>query len=339
MNKPTAPVRVDGVTLTSSDSTRRRRARLKGATGALASLALLVAVVLAVDSRAVFAQLQQVNLAWLFVSLAASLPQVTALGLRWAHISQGLGTPLRRITAVREYAIGIALNQSLPTGVVGDAVRAFRHGQFVRSSSAIPSAASQSLFALVLDRLSGQVALFTLCLYAIGLAVSQGFVPVRPLLLLVVALLLLGLGGYVTWRVARPDFAFAKRVRSVMAKGGRVLFTPKSFLTHFSLSGVFLASTLVQYWAAGRAAGVPLETVHLVWFGSGILLATSIPTFFAGWGVREGVSAALFALAGMSASDGVATALMFGVFSLVVGWFNAGLAMLCMLSLRLRRVV
>jgi hypothetical protein len=44
-----------------------------------------------------------------------------------------------------------------------------------------------------------------------------------------------------------------------------------------------------------------------------VLLATALPTSIGGWGPREGVAAWLFAAAGMGASQGIATATVYGV--------------------------
>ena len=44
-----------------------------------------------------------------------------------------------------------------------------------------------------------------------------------------------------------------------------------------------------------------------------MLAATSVPTSIGGWGLREGVAAAVFAAAGLGAASGVATAVVYGV--------------------------
>jgi len=42
-----------------------------------------------------------------------------------------------------------------------------------------------------------------------------------------------------------------------------------------------------------------------------ILLAASVPSFFGGWGIREGASAILFGSVGLGSSSGVAVSLVF----------------------------
>ena len=48
-----------------------------------------------------------------------------------------------------------------------------------------------------------------------------------------------------------------------------------------------------------------------------VLLAMTVPTSIGGWGPREGVAAWAFAAAGLGAAQGVATATVYGVLSLV----------------------
>jgi hypothetical protein len=48
-----------------------------------------------------------------------------------------------------------------------------------------------------------------------------------------------------------------------------------------------------------------------------VLLAMGLPTNIAGWGPREGAAAGVFAVAGLGAAEGVATAVVYGVMALV----------------------
>src|SRR5690606_25802093 len=66
-----------------------------------------------------------------------------------------------------------------------------------------------------------------------------------------------------------------------------------------------------------RAAGIVLDVFLLCWLGPLISIASSVPSFFGSWGIREGASALLFASAGLPGSAGVAASLLVGTFSLV----------------------
>jgi phosphatidylglycerophosphate synthase len=81
---------------------------------------------------------------------------------------------------------------------------------------------------------------------------------------------------------------------------------------------LLVGATLLEFYVAARAVGVVLPWSQLLWLGPLILVAASVPSFFGGWGIREGASALLFASAGLPQSTGVAVSVIFGVFTLVV---------------------
>ena len=68
---------------------------------------------------------------------------------------------------------------------------------------------------------------------------------------------------------------------------------------------------------AARTAGVDAPLLQLLPLALLVLAATSVPTSIGGWGLREGVAAAVFAAAGLGAATGVATAVVYGVMVLV----------------------
>jgi hypothetical protein len=83
--------------------------------------------------------------------------------------------------------------------------------------------------------------------------------------------------------------------------------------------GVALASTvavaghLATFLVAARAAGAAAPLTRLVPLGLLVLLAMAVPVNFGGWGPREGAAAWAFGAAGLSATLGVSTAVVYGV--------------------------
>jgi uncharacterized membrane protein YbhN (UPF0104 family) len=84
-----------------------------------------------------------------------------------------------------------------------------------------------------------------------------------------------------------------------------------------------LASTLAivgyvaTFLVAAHTSGVDTSISRLLPLALVVLVAMSIPANIAGWGPREGVAAWAFAAAGLGASAGIATAVVYGVMSLV----------------------
>ncbi len=87
--------------------------------------------------------------------------------------------------------------------------------------------------------------------------------------------------------------------------------------------GVLLASLgallgpVATFVVAARAAGVTTSVPVLVPLALLVLLAMALPLNVAGWGPREGVAAWAFAATGLGAGAGVATAVVYGLMTIV----------------------
>jgi phosphatidylglycerophosphate synthase/uncharacterized membrane protein YbhN (UPF0104 family) len=235
------------------------------------------------------------------------------LGLRWSRVAAALGLRLSWLKATTEYALSLLGNQVLPSGIAGDGLRALRHSRSSKESSVL------SIFeALALDRISGQLALWLVVLLTAPLTVAAGIVD--PARLGLGALVMLGSAltvGVVASRL--PRFRpHAAKVKYWLRRSAGFLLSPKGSAVHLPLSLLFVGCTLLQLYVAARAIGVMLPWLQLLWLGPLIMVAASIPSFFGGWGIREGASALLFAAAGMPDSTGVAVSMVYGSFALVI---------------------
>jgi glycosyltransferase 2 family protein len=77
------------------------------------------------------------------------------------------------------------------------------------------------------------------------------------------------------------------------------------------------AGHVVVFLVAARAVDVDAPLTTLLPIALVVLLAAAIPLNVAGWGPREGVAAAAFAAAGLSAAQGAAASVLYGVLALV----------------------
>lgn len=280
-------------------------------TSVASSAVLVVASVGSADSRRVLAQLESVDTRWLGVAFLLNLIQLCLLGLRWSRIASMLGLNLGWLKATSEYALSSLTNQVLPTGVAGDGLRGLRHARRAdRSLLAV-------FEALALDRVSGQLGLWLIVLAGTPLIVRAGIVDADRLEL--GASLVFG-SGIVLWLLIasyRRWRSPLERVQHWMQRAATCLLAPRNIVVHLPLSLVLVALALLQLYVAARAIGVSLPFLHLMWLGPLIMVAASIPSFFGGWGIREGASALLFGAAGMSESTGVAVSMVYGTFALL----------------------
>jgi uncharacterized membrane protein YbhN (UPF0104 family) len=218
---------------------------------------------------------------------------------RWRTVARGLGIDLSLRTAVAAYYRSIFLNLTLPGGVVGDVDRGISHG----------------LRAVAWERSAGQAVQVVLTVAVLLLLPS----PVRAVVPLVaVALLVAAAGVALATRVgpvvgpsrwARLGGAAARDLRDG-------LLAARAWPIVVLASALVVAGHALTFLIAARTAGVTAPPSQMLPLAMLVLLAAALPNV-GGWGPREGVTAWAFAAAGLGASLGVATAVVYGVMVLV----------------------
>lgn len=278
------------------------------------SASLLAGLALVVDVGAVAGALAGLRLQWVAVAIAVSVAQLVASAWRWRYTAGRLGIDLPLGRAVSEYYLASFLNQVLPGGVLGDVSRAWRHardssaGAIGRGATGSPTAPAplRSVHAVLLERLSGQIAMTLVA--ALSAAFLGGLRSVATLAAVLLA------GGFllrVVGRYGRLPGAASFLADARIALGGRAL--PAQLTT----SLLVVASYLVVYLLAARAIGVPTPTTTLLPLLAPVLVTMLLPVTIAGWGVREGAAAALWGAVGLGAEDGIAISVAYGLLVLV----------------------
>jgi glycosyltransferase 2 family protein len=230
---------------------------------------------------------------------------------RWRLVAAGLGVRLPMGAAVAAYYRSQFLNTTLPGGVLGDVHRALRHGLDIGD-------VGLSVRAVVLERAGGHLAQV-----AVAAAVLAAFPsPVRPWLPAVaVGLALLGVLLLLLSRLSRRgagrDGIAARTVRAAVSDIRDGLLAHRNWLGILLTSTVVLFGHLATFLVAARTAGATAPLRALMPLTLLALLAMALPLNIAGWGPREGVAAWAFAAAGLTAAQGVATAVTYGVLALV----------------------
>ena len=223
---------------------------------------------------------------------------------RWRIVARGLGIDLPLGTAVPAYYRSLFLNVTLPGGIVGDVHRGISHG---RDTSDV----GRGLRAVAWERSAGQVVQVVVTV-AVLLVVPS---PVRATMPVVVLALLAAAAGVALTVRVRPAVGRSRwaRRRSAAARELRegVLVRP-AWPAIALASALVLAGHAVTFLIAARTAGASAPPSQMLPLALLVLLAGALPNV-GGWGPREGVTAWAFAAAGLSASVGVATAVVYGV--------------------------
>ena len=241
------------------------------------------------------------------LAAAAGLAALTTLccAWRWSLVARGLGVGLPIGTAFGAYYRSQFLNTTLPGGVLGDVHRGVSHGRDV-------GAVGLGLRAVGWERVAGQVVLLGLA----GIVLLVLPSPVRSSMPMIVgAAAAAGAILFLVFRIFRRRGPAAWRV-TLRAAGADVR---GGLLAGRNWPGIVVASTVVvaghtaTFLLAARTAGTTASTLRLLPLALVVLLAMAVPTNVGGWGPREGVAAWVFAAAGLTAAQGLAAAVVYGV--------------------------
>ena len=243
------------------------------------------------------------------VALGVGLLTTVCSAWRWSLVAEGLGVRLPLRTAVAHCYRSVFLNATLPGGVLGDVHRAVRHG---RDAGDV----RRGIRAVVWERTAGLVVTVVIAM-AVLLAFPS---PIRSYLPAAIALTAACGLGAVLLAKALPRRGPARWVRALRTAEADVragLIARRNWLGVILASAGALVGHLATFLVAARTAGATAPLSRLVPLTLLALLAMVLPANVAGFGPREGVAAWAFAAAGLTATQGVATAVVYGALALV----------------------
>lgn len=233
---------------------------------------------------------------------------------RWSLVAEGMGIRVPLPAAVGAYYRSQFLNATLPGGLLGDVHRGVRHGREV-------GAVGRSLRAVAWERSLGQVVQLSLTALVLLLWPSPAntFLPLAPVLAGVLAGAAATALVVLRWmrRPRRRPGAVARTVATVAGDLRAVARVPQAVPRIALASTVVVGGHPAVFVIAARASGVSVPLERLLPVAMVVLLASAIPTNIAGWGPREGAAAWAFGAVGLTAAQGVTTAVVFGVMALI----------------------
>jgi hypothetical protein len=189
----------------------------------------------------------------------------------------------------------------LPAGVLGDVQRAVQHGRQEGNVGA-------GVRAVVLERMAGQAVIIVAGVVVLltGPARSVGLLIVAGVAVLAVAYL-----------AARRWIGMGSRWRRTIDDVRNGLLARDAWPGVALLSAAALAGHVTLFLIAMKAAGATQSAEQLLPIVVVALLAMGLPVNVGGWGPREGVTALMFAAAGLGAAQGLTAAVAYGLLGLV----------------------
>ena len=217
--------------------------------------------------------------------------------------------------------VGLFFNQVLPTGIGGDAVRAWR-------CSRVGIGLGAAIRSILLDRACGFLVLVVL--YALGLPFLLKILPdpqERGAVVAVLAIAIVGLLALVSLdRLPRPILRL--RLMSPFAELSRA--SRRLFIDHrrcgavLALSIVAIALSVLAFKLIGDAVGSRLSLGSWMMIVPPVTLIQLVPVSLAGWGVREAALVIALGSFGVPAEAALAVSVLMG-FSLILVGLPGGL--------------
>jgi uncharacterized membrane protein YbhN (UPF0104 family) len=231
---------------------------------------------------------------------------------RWSLVARGLGVAVPLRPAIAAYYRSQFLNTTLPGGVLGDLHRGVVSGRDAGN-------VGRGLRAVGWERTAGQLvqaALAAVVLLSVPSPVHSAM-PAVALALVTAALIVLAVAVLLRGRLGSGPSRWERAVRAAGSDLRDGVLARRVWPGIVAASAVVVAGHVATFLIAARATGVTVPLVRLLPLALLILLAMGIPANIGGWGPREGVAAWAFGAAGLGATDGLATAVAYGVLGLV----------------------
>jgi len=280
----------------------------------IVTVSLLVILWQISDGDAVLDRLAHADPVWVTAGFVCATAAMGAAAMRWRYTARCVGAMITVERSIKEFYLAGLLNQVLPGGILGDALRAWRHGKRVEHER---GGMGMAIRAVVIERMANQMAIAACMLVSLVLwmwmpgAFSNPriWVPLVGAAAIVAALLV-------------TIAALARRHR-----GGRIerflidsreaLLRPRTMLSQLGLGFMVTGSCVAMFYCAARAVHAPLSLFHLLALVPGALFAMSIPISIGGWGLREASAVALWTMAGLPPEHAMASSVLYGILSLL----------------------
>ena len=261
--------------------------------------------------------LRHADLRYLVAAFLLFVLSLIIRAYRWLVLLRSLAPSIPFGRLVRLYFVGQFFSSFLPSQFGGDVIRALELTQDTDSSAAIGT--------VLLDRMSGLMVLFVIGLAVLPFHASQ----MQPWLVW----LLIGVsGGGLAAGALVLEGRFLRRLTghlpSALSLAGQGSLAKiyaavtncgwRAVLGAFGVSAVFNVANVVINWLCGQAVGAGIGLGYFCAVTPLLSISGLVPSI-GGWGVRETVSTAIFAPAGIDPNVSAALGASLGGVTLAAG--------------------
>jgi glycosyltransferase 2 family protein len=280
----------------------------------LAVTAGLLALLWHVSGGKLIARVSGADPLWVTAGLGCATAAMAFAAMRWRYTALCVGAVISVERAMKEFYLAGFLNQVLPGGIAGDALRAWRHGK--RAADVERGGMGRAIRAVVIERIANQavMAICALVSLTLWLWMPGAFAHTRIWVPLVGFTAVVGSVPVAIAVLARRHGG--GRIERLL-RDGRQALLGRSMLVQLGLGFLVSGSCLAMFYCAAQAVHAPLSLFHLIALVPGALFAMSIPISIGGWGLREASAVALWTMAGLSPDAALATSIVYGLLALL----------------------
>jgi len=287
---------------------------------AAVTFALLAYLASKIDLVGLETKLRTLALSPLALAAAIIMAEVPIVAFRWMVLARRTGAQMSYMLALRLTFAGLFFGQVLPASIGGDVVRGWL--------GAGNGVALQPLIAsLILDRLIALLAAVMLIAAALPWITATTLQMSAQISIVVV---LVVLGGLFVDLLPLPaplkNIRLVSTIRDLISQTRRSLFS-KSGAGAVLISLAVHVMTIVAVTAIAASLGVGDVISASAIVVPVALVAAAMPVSVNGWGVREGVMVAGFAVFGVAQTDAFLISVLLG-FSVVLSALPGGLTWL-----------
>lgn len=273
-----------------------------------------------IDLDDLLARVGDASLPWLLAVAALATVQLVVITLRWHAVLRFQGYAVSAIDTVRNLMAGVFFNQTLPSGIGGDAVRAWL---LVRRQVPLGGAVT----AVFTDRATGLITLIVMTAIAApflfldaAVMASAGARYVNPLVAALIAGLVVFYGVLLALpRLPRAATRLGARAQGFYGAVRRALIDRRVAPGLMGLSLAGHAAGLLTVAANAQLFAVPVALGAIFVLVPIALVVATLPISIAGWGVREGAFVTALGLVGVAATDALLLGLATGFVQLAQG--------------------
>lgn len=292
------------------------------------SVGLVLYLFTLIDLHQLLDQLRQLDVRYLFIALVLLLAQVVISSSKWHLILRSDDVLMRLRFLIKTYMIGNFLSLFLPTSFGGDVYR-------VLAVRGINRDLAKSTSSVLFDRLTGVLALVSICMIAYLALPGQ---PYGPVVLTAYVLGLASLWVMSSDTVVRiinaSTVSLVRKIGKVVASFRNYRRNPRTLTLVILLSFLFQLNIVVVNKIYTMALGLDIPFSVLLVIIPLIYLTEILPISINGLGVRESAFGFFFVSIGHTVEEGLAVSLLVIAMRYLLGLVGGTLLLLTLVTSR-----